>query len=84
MAFAVFRHRMTRLRDHFDASGRAINEILDSARQLIQFLQPQFFDFLGDNDLLCMFFCYRWVLLDFKREFPFFDVCIRTREPPKC
>jgi hypothetical protein len=27
-------------------------------------------DFLAEHDLLPMFFCYRWVLLHFKREFP--------------
>ena len=74
LAFWLFTSLMGRFRSHFDASNLAMHERLDSARALIMFMQPRIFELLAEHDLLAMFYCYRWVLLHFKREFPLLDV----------
>ena len=47
---------------------------LDALRQLIQLLDPPLYAHLARHDALNLFFCYRWVLVDFKREFAFDEV----------
>ena len=51
-----------------------MHENLDNCRVLIQTLMPEFYETLCHFDLVNMFFCYRWLLLDFKREFSMKDV----------
>ena len=75
LAFWMFSSLMGRFRSHFDPSGTAIHERLASARGLIMLMQPDVFHMLAEYDLLPMFYCYRWVLLHFKREFPLMEVC---------
>ena len=65
---------MGRFRTHFDSSGVIIHERLSSLRSLIMFLQPRFYEVLADRDLLSMFYCYRWILVHFKREFNIYEV----------
>ena len=79
----MFSALMGRFRGHFDPSNVAMHERLDSARSLIMFMQPRVFELLAEHDLLAMFYCYRWVLLHFKREFPLLDVrCSRALAAP--
>jgi hypothetical protein len=43
-------------------------------RSLVQLLDPPLFAHLEAHDCLSFFFCYRWLLIDFKREFAFDEV----------
>lgn len=43
-------------------------------QQLIEVMDPELFRHLEKADALNLFFCFRWVLIAFKREFPFNDV----------
>ncbi|KAA0190582.1 Small G protein signaling modulator 1, partial [Fasciolopsis buskii] len=44
-------------------------------KALIEVFDPELFTFLTEKSLDCQFyFCYRWLLLDFKREFKYEDV----------
>jgi hypothetical protein len=45
-------------------------------RGLVKAIQPDLYEYLSDHDALNMFFCFRWILILFKREFQF-DKVIR-------
>lgn len=72
--FSCFVALMQRLGKNFDSKGSGMHENLDNCRVLIQTLMPEFYETLCHFDLVNMFFCYRWLLLDFKREFSMKDV----------
>jgi len=38
---------------------------------LAKCMDPDFYEYLRDRSCTNMFFCFRWVLIQFKREFPF-------------
>lgn len=41
--------------------------------KLVRLLLPELYKFLSEKGVLHFFFCYRWVLIRFKREFSFED-----------
>lgn len=43
-------------------------------RNLVQLLDPPMHAFMEDKSCLNYFFCYRWLLIHFKREFTFDEV----------
>ena len=45
-----------------------------SLQQLISVMDPELYRHLDKADGLNLFFCFRWILIAFKREFPFEDV----------
>jgi len=47
---------------------------LEAASRLLSILDPPLYAHLARHDALNLFFCYRWVLILFKREFPFDQV----------
>merc|ERR1712226_1049752 len=47
---------------------------LQQMRTLLQFLDPDFCAFLEQKESLNMYFCFRWLLIWFKREFLFHDI----------
>ncbi len=51
-----------------------MHEQLLALRALLQLLDPQLYAHLEARDCLSLFFCYRWVLIAFKREFVFDEV----------
>eukprot|EP00050_Salpingoeca_kvevrii_P003654 m.229547 g.229547 ORF g.229547 m.229547 type:complete len:825 (-) comp10862_c0_seq3:218-2692(-) len=73
-SYWCFRKLMGRMGSHFDELGMSMHQKLDRLRLMVQLLMPQFYDFLCTHDLVNMFFAYRWLLLDFKREFALPDV----------
>lgn len=50
-------------------SEKGIQQCLLRLRQLIEYLDPELFNSLRKKDADHLYFCYRWFLLDFKREF---------------
>ncbi|KAF5330796.1 hypothetical protein D9619_005538 [Psilocybe cf. subviscida] len=55
-----------------DQSG--MKKQLSMLQQLIEIMDPELFRHLEKTDALNLFFCFRWILIAFKREFPFDDV----------
>ena len=44
---------------------------LEALRNLVQVMDPPLHAFLASKECLNYFFCYRWLLIHFKREFTF-------------
>ncbi|CAE7205252.1 unnamed protein product [Rhizoctonia solani] len=55
-----------------DQSG--MKKQLLTLQQLLSVMDPELYRHLEKADALNLFFCFRWVLIAFKREFPFDDV----------
>ncbi|XP_014670170.1 PREDICTED: TBC1 domain family member 25-like [Priapulus caudatus] len=72
-AYVCFCGLMQRLRPHFQLDGAAMTLKFQHLSELLHRCDPPFFAYLraqGADDLL---FCYRWLLLELKREFAFDD-----------
>ncbi|XP_050412642.1 TBC1 domain family member 25 isoform X2 [Patella vulgata] len=72
-AYLCFCGLMKRLKNNFMPDGAAIMLKFKHLGLLLHLHDPDFYTYLqqiGANDL---FFCYRWLLLELKREFPFED-----------
>ncbi|XP_072776476.1 TBC1 domain family member 25 [Taeniopygia guttata] len=72
-AFLCFCALMRRLAPRFRPGGRGLARAFAHLRRLLRRADPPFWAFLaarGAHDLL---FCYRWLLLELKREFAFED-----------
>lgn len=64
---------MKRLGANFLLDGLAITVKLQHLALLLQHRDLEFYNYLKKHDADDMFFCYRWLLLEMKREFPFDD-----------
>lgn len=62
------------MESNFSSDSRAMHAQLLALRSLVQLLDPPLFAHLEAHDCLSFFFCYRWLLIDFKREFAFDEV----------
>ena len=51
-----------------------MSKVLTDLRDLVRYSIPELYDFLCHHDLVTMLFCYRWLLLSFRREFSMTDV----------
>lgn len=72
-SYVCFCALMKRLRPNFMLDGRAMTVKFQHLTEALQIYDPVFYDYLqrhGADDLL---FCYRWLLLELKREFAFED-----------
>ncbi|XP_022256984.1 TBC1 domain family member 25-like isoform X1 [Limulus polyphemus] len=72
-AYVCFCAVMHRLKPNFSLDGEAMTVKFQHLSELLQHYDPQFYEYLqqqGADDLL---FCYRWLLLELKREFAFDD-----------
>ena len=79
-AFWCFVGLMGRMERNFDQDQSGMHNQLLALRKLVQLLDPQLYAHL-ENQHHCrnFLFCYRWLLLHFKREFAF-DDCLRLWE----
>ncbi len=68
LAYTYFEAQLCRLAGYFDDSG-GMALALARLRDLIAVFYPSFYSHLARADMLDLFFAYRWLLLDFKREF---------------
>lgn len=72
-AYVCFCALMKRLGPNFNLDGVAMTLKFQHLSELVQYFDPTFYAYLrqcGADDLL---FCYRWLLLELKREFAFED-----------
>ncbi|XP_036925831.1 small G protein signaling modulator 2 isoform X4 [Sturnira hondurensis] len=74
LAYSCFSHLMKRMSQNFP-NGGAMDTHFANMRSLIQILDSELFELMHQNgDYTHFYFCYRWFLLDFKRELPYEDV----------
>lgn len=73
-AFWCFSGMMDRVERNFDTDQRGMHSQLLALEKLLQLLDPQLYAHFKLHDCLNFFFCFRWVLILFKREFSFFDI----------
>jgi len=72
--FAAFSLLMVRMRENFP-QGRAMDQHFSNMRALLQILDPGLFEHMQQHgDYTHFYFCYRWFLLDFKRELKYAEV----------
>ncbi|CAL1544918.1 unnamed protein product [Lymnaea stagnalis] len=72
-AYVCFCALMNRLRSNFTVEGNAIMNKFKHLSDLLAMYDPPLQAYLVHNNAGDMFFCYRWFLLELKREFPFTD-----------
>lgn len=76
ITYSCFVDLMQRMNSNFPHGG-AMDTHFANMRSLIQILDPEMFEHLQQNgDLTHFYFCYRWFLLDFKRELLYEDVFV--------
>uniref|UniRef100_A0A4W3JQ91 Small G protein signaling modulator 1 n=1 Tax=Callorhinchus milii TaxID=7868 RepID=A0A4W3JQ91_CALMI len=74
MAFSCFTQLMKRMNQNFPHGG-VMDTHFANMRSLIQILDSELFELMHQNgDYTHFYFCYRWFLLDFKRELVYDDV----------
>uniref|UniRef100_A0A674MNS5 Small G protein signaling modulator 1 n=1 Tax=Takifugu rubripes TaxID=31033 RepID=A0A674MNS5_TAKRU len=74
IAFSCFSELMKRMNQNFPHGG-AMDTHFANMRSLIQILDSELFELMHQNgDYTHFYFCYRWFLLDFKRELVYDDV----------
>ncbi|XP_063060902.1 small G protein signaling modulator 2 isoform X2 [Engraulis encrasicolus] len=75
LAYSCFTQLMKRMSQNFPNGGRAMDTHFANMRSLIQILDSELFELMHQNgDYTHFYFCYRWFLLDFKRELLYEDV----------
>uniref|UniRef100_A0A3Q3IBT0 Rab-GAP TBC domain-containing protein n=1 Tax=Monopterus albus TaxID=43700 RepID=A0A3Q3IBT0_MONAL len=74
LAYSCFTQLMKRMSQNFP-NGGAMDAHFANMRSLIQILDSELFELMQQNgDYTHFYFCYRWFLLDFKRELLYEDV----------
>ncbi|CAM4983532.1 unnamed protein product [Rotaria socialis] len=79
VAYLCFCSIMRRIRANFATDGVAIATKFHHLKLLLQAIDPVYWNFFESCDAVSLFFTYRWLLLECKREFPF-NESFRTLE----
>uniref|UniRef100_A0A2H8TFH8 Small G protein signaling modulator 2 n=1 Tax=Melanaphis sacchari TaxID=742174 RepID=A0A2H8TFH8_9HEMI len=75
LSYSCFCLLMERMSANFPHSGGAMDTHFANMRSLVQILDSEMFELMHENgDFTHFYFCYRWFLLDFKRELLYDDV----------
>uniref|UniRef100_A0AC35TZJ2 Rab-GAP TBC domain-containing protein n=1 Tax=Rhabditophanes sp. KR3021 TaxID=114890 RepID=A0AC35TZJ2_9BILA len=72
--FWCFVGLMERVRQNFDMDQVFIRTKLANLRDLLMVVNPRLVNHLESHESGHMFFCFRWLLVEFKREFEFKDI----------
>ncbi|KAJ8016385.1 hypothetical protein DPEC_G00006660 [Dallia pectoralis] len=72
-AFICFCGIMKRLEGNFRPDGQLMSVKFQHLKLLLQYSDPEFYSYLVSRGADDLFFCYRWLLLELKREFAFED-----------
>lgn len=72
-AYICFCALMKRLNFNFMLDGIAMTLKFTHLSEALQFYDPEFYDYLKLQQADDLLFCYRWLLLEMKREFAFED-----------
>ena len=73
-AFWCFVGFMKRVQTNFDFDQGGMKNQLQQLIELVKTYDPEFYSYLDAKDSGNLYFCFRWLLIWFKREFPFTDV----------
>ena len=73
-AFWCFVGYMKVMHDNFIMSQKGMRKQLRDLQILVEFYDPQLWDHLNNKDSSEMFFCFRWILIRFKREFDYENI----------
>ena len=74
-SFTSFCHLMeTRIGTNFQKDQSGVGRNLASIGKLIELSKPELISYLDSIDSLNFYFCFRWLVVTFKREFPFNEV----------
>ncbi|KAF9985030.1 GTPase activating protein [Mortierella antarctica] len=74
MGFWAFVGLMERTKKNFYRDQVGMQSQLETLCQLIQVLDPKLYKHLEKCEALNLFFCFRWLLIWFKREFEWVDI----------
>ena len=58
---------------NFDMDQAGMKQQLKGLQQLVALVDPEFYTYLEGNDSSNLYFCFRWLLVVFKREFSYMD-----------
>ncbi|XP_052240307.1 TBC1 domain family member 15-like isoform X3 [Dreissena polymorpha] len=72
-AFWCFAGFMERVCDNFQMSQEGMKTQLSQIHKLMQYTDPELCNYLESHDSGNFYFCFRWILILFKREFSFTD-----------
>lgn len=73
-SFWCFAGFMNKIEQNFQMDQLDIKFQLNNLKILIEFFDSKFSDYLERNDSSNMYFCFRWILILFKREFSFQEI----------
>jgi hypothetical protein len=73
-AFWCFASLMERMAPNFHRDQNGMQAQLSALSKLVQLLDNPLHDYFKQNECLNYFFCFRWILICFKREFDYYDV----------
>lgn len=73
-AFWSFAGFMAKVESNFLMDQLHIKLQLSNLKALLEFVDSKYSDYMERNDSSNMYFCFRWILILFKREFSFPDV----------
>jgi len=68
-AFWCFKHLMDKKSANFHQNQEGMHTQLQKLSELVKILVPDLYRYLQTKEALNMFFCFRWILIVFKREF---------------
>jgi hypothetical protein len=74
LTFWCFVEVMNRMGQNFLRDQSGMKKQLSTLQELISVMDPELYRHLEKTEGLNLFFSFRWVLIAFKREFPFHDV----------
>ncbi|CAG8533862.1 1164_t:CDS:10 [Acaulospora morrowiae] len=74
LAFWAFVGFMDRMKYNFYRDQSGMRHQLLTLNHLIQFMDPRLYNHLQKTEALNLFFCFRWILIWFKREFKWDEV----------
>ncbi|KAF8559817.1 GTPase-activating protein gyp7 [Imleria badia] len=74
LTFWCFVEVMNRMGQNFLRDQSGMKKQLSTLQELISVMDPELYRHFEKTEGLNLFFCFRWVLIAFKREFPFDDV----------
>lgn len=72
-AYMCFCGAMKRLKSNFLYDGKAMTCKFEHLKLLLMYYDPELWHYMVDNEIHDLFFTYRWLLLELKREFSFYD-----------
>lgn len=75
-AYICFCALMSRIKENFMVDGIAMTKKFAHLSEALEYYDPEFFDYLKFQQADDLLFCYRWLLLEMKREFAFEDALV--------